>query len=136
MMKTVRKGTARAIGFGFTLASPLLVVTTVEIVSGDDRGTPFRIFICGTVVGVIAALDASTRTEWFDELNVVVVTQANAALGVSLPTDTSARIVLASCIVRVQSTKLLWANTPCDCKSKVGISHQGEMKQNRGKKSR
>ena len=112
----------------YSLTSPLLSLVAVEIVSGDDHGTTLRIFVGRTVLGVVTALDASTRAAGFDELNVVLVAHANAALGVSHPVDTSARIVLAPCIVRVQSAELLWADAPCDCKSEVGISHHGGVK--------
>ena len=111
----------------YSLANPPLNHDAIEIVSGDDRGTAQGILVDGTVCGIVAALDASTRAAGFYELNVVVVTQANAALGVSHPAYTSAGVVLAPCIVRVQLADLLWTDAPCDCKSGVGISHRGEV---------
>ena len=95
-----------------------------------------RIFVGGTVVGIVTALDASARAAGFDELNVVVIAQANAALGVPISAGASARVVLASCIVRVQSAELLWTDTPCDCKSEVAISHWGGVNQSGREKPR
>jgi len=112
----------------YSLANPPLNHAAIEIVSGDDRGTAQRILVDGTVRGIVAALDASTRAAGFYELNVVVVAQANAALGVSHPVYTPARIVLAPCIGRVQLADPLWTDAPCDCKSEVGISHRGGVK--------
>jgi len=45
----------------------------VEVISGDDVGTALRVFVNGTVIGIVAALDASPGTTGFDELNVVLV---------------------------------------------------------------
>ena len=50
-----------------------LIDAAVEIVSGDDRGTALGIFVGGTVLGIVAALDASARTTGFNELDVVFV---------------------------------------------------------------
>ena len=41
-----------------------------------------RVFVKGTVIWIVTAFNASTRTTGFNQLNVVVVVQANAALGV------------------------------------------------------
>ena len=117
----------RAVSFSFIFTNPLLSLVAVVIVSGNDHRTSSRIFVGGTVVGIVTALDASARAAGFDELNVVVIAQANAALGISHPAYTSAGIVLAPCIVRVQLADLLWTDAPCDCKSGVGISHRGEV---------
>jgi len=124
-VKEVHKETAPD---SYSLENPPLNYVAIEIVSGDDRGTAQRILVDGTVRGIVAALDASTRAAGFDELNVVVVAQANAALGVSHPIHTSIGIVLAPCIVRVQLADLLWTYAACDCKSEVGISHQSGVK--------
>jgi hypothetical protein len=107
--------------------SPRLVfgsLAAVKIVSGDNRRTALRVFVGGTVVGIVAALDASARTAGFDKLDVVVVAQANAALGVPLSVYTSTGIVLASRIVGVQLAEILGTDTPGDCKSGVRISHR------------
>lgn len=102
--------------------SPLL---TVEVVPGDDRRTALCIFVGGTVIGIVAALDASARATGFDKLDVVIVTQTDTALGVSMSAGTSAGIVLTSCIVRIQSAEFLWTDTSSDCRSGVGMSHRG-----------
>ena len=73
----------------------------------------------GAVVCIITAPDASTITSGFDELDVVVVAQANATLRVSVPAVTATGVVLASCVVRVQSVDCLGSNTPGDCKSEI-----------------
>jgi len=83
-----------------------------------------RVFVKGTVIGIVAALDASTRATGFDQLHVVLVAQANAVLGVSQSARTPARVVLTPCIIRVQPVKCFGTDTPCDCESDIGISHR------------
>lgn len=87
--------------FGFTSTNPLLIAAAVKIVSRDDCRTALGILVRGTVPRIVAALDTGTRTKGFDKFNVVVVTQTNAALGISHSTDTPAGVVLTSCIVSV-----------------------------------
>ena len=94
-------------------------LAAVKVVSGDNRRTALGVFVGGTVVGIVAALDASARTAGFDELDVVVVTQANAALGVPLSVYASTGIVLASRIVSVQLAEILGTDTPGNCKSEI-----------------
>ena len=96
----------------------------IEVVSGDDRGATLGIFVKGTVIGIVAALDASTGATGFDQLDIVIVTQANAVLGVSQSTRTPAGVVLTPCIVRVQPIECLGTNTPSDYESDIGISHR------------
>ena len=55
----------------------------------------------------------------------MVVAQANATLRVSVPAVTSTGVVLASCVIRVQSIDCLGTDTPSDCKSEIGMSHRG-----------
>ena len=93
--------------------SPLLAA--VEIVSWDDRGAALRVFVSRTVIRVVAALDASARTAGFDELDVVVIAQANATLGVSQPTGAPTGVVLTPCVVRVQSVECLRTDTSGYC---------------------
>jgi len=100
----------------------------VEIVSGNDSGTALGILVSGAVVGIVATLDASARTTGFDELDVVLVTQADAVLGVPPSTCTSARVLLTSCVARVQPTEFLRTDAPSNCGSKNGISHRGAGK--------
>jgi len=96
----------------------VLVKAAVEVVSRDDRGTALRVLVSGTVLGVVAALDAGTRTTRLDELNVVLVAQANTTTGISLSAGASTGVVLASCIVRVQSAEFLGADAP----GKLGVA--------------
>ena len=102
-----------------------LIEAAVKIVSGDDRRTALGVFISGTVIGIVTALDAGTRTTGFDELDVVVVAQANTTLRVAVSTGTSAGVVLASCVARVQPIDCLGTDTPSDCKSEVGMRSRG-----------
>ena len=102
-----------------------LIEAAVKIVSGDDRRTALGVFISGTVIGIVTALDAGTRTTGFDELDVVVVAQANTTLRVAVSTGTSAGVVLASCVARVQPIDCLGTDTPSDCKSEVGMKYRG-----------
>ena len=86
-----------------------------------------RVFVKGTVVGIVTALDTSTRTTGFDELDVVPVAQADTVLGVSQSTRTPAGVVLTPSIIRVQPVKLLGTNTPSDYTDWIiGISHWGK----------
>jgi len=105
--------------------SLLLVYEAAEIVSGDDIRAALRVFVNGAVVGVLATLDASTRTTGLDKLNVMVVPQTNTALGIAHSADTSTGVVLASCIAGVQLAECLGAYTPSDWKSMIGMSHRG-----------
>jgi len=103
-------------------------IYAIEVVSGDDVGTALGVFVNGTVNGVIAALDASARTTGFDQLDVVLVVQANAMLGVALSAVTSAGVVLAPCVGRVQSINFFGTDAPGDCESNAGIiSHREWM---------
>ena len=97
----------------------------VEVVSGNDRRTALGIFVSGAVVGIIAALDASARTTGFDELNVMLVAQTDAVLGVPPSTRTPARVILTPRVARVQSAEFLGTDAPSDYRSKNGISHRG-----------
>ena len=78
-----------------------------------------RVFVEGTVAGIIATLDASARAAGFDEFDVVVVAQANATLGVSQSPRTSTGVILTPSIIRVQSVNRLGTDTPSDCKPEV-----------------
>ena len=109
-------------GLGIICKSPLLVDGAVEIVSGYNRRTALRVQVGGAIIRIVTALDASTRTKGLDELDVVVVVQANAALGVSQSVYTSARVILAPCIVRVQLAEPRRTDTPCDCKQVIGLA--------------
>ena len=102
-----------------------LIEAAVKIVSGNDRRTALGVFISGTVIGIVTTLDTSTRTTGLDELDVVVVAQTNTTLRVAVSTGTSAGVVLASCVARVQPVDCLGTDTPSDCKLEVGMKHQG-----------
>ena len=67
-------------------------------------------FVSRTVARVIAALDARARAGGFDELDVVVVAEALAALRVAFAANAAGRVVLAAGVVRVQAAQLLRAN--------------------------
>jgi len=113
-----KRKTKSATCFGSISKSPLLIA--VEIVSGYDIRTALGVFVGGTVCRVVAALDASAGTTGFDELNIMVVTQADTALGISMSTRASAGVVLASCVVGIQATEFLGTDTTGDCKSENG----------------
>ena len=105
--------------------SPPRNLCTIKVISGDDRGTALRVFVNGTVIWIVTTFDASARATGFNQLNVVVVVQANAALGVSLSARTPAGVILTPCIARVQPVNFLGANAPGDCELDIGISHRG-----------
>ena len=95
------------------------LLVAVEIVSGDNCRAALRVFVGWTVVGIVAALDAGTRTARFDELDVVVIAQADTALGVSHSTGASAGVVLAPCVAGVQSVEFIGTDAPSDCKLEI-----------------
>lgn len=88
----------------------------IEVVSIDDCRAASRFVVNGTVSGVVAALDTSTRTTRFNELDVVTVAHATTPLG-----GTSIGAILTPYVVRVQSVERRRKDTPCDCKSELAI---------------
>jgi len=104
-----KRKTKSATCFGCFSKSPLL--TAAEIVSGYDIRTSLRVLDGGAVCGIVAAPDASTRAAGLDELDIMVVTQADTALGVSMSIHTSTGVVLASCIVGIQAVDSLRTDT-------------------------
>ena len=122
-----KRKTKSATRFGSISKSPLL--TAVEIVSGYDIRTALGVLAGGTVRGIVAAPYASTRATGLDELDIMVITQADTALGVSMTIHTSTGVVLASRIVGIQAVNSLRTDTTGDCKSENGNqpSRRGRM---------
>ena len=102
--------------------SPL--ATAVEIVPGDDCRAALCVFVSGAILGIVAAFDASTGATGFDELDVVVIAQANTILGVSFSAGAPAGVVLTPCVPRVQPTKFLGADTSSDYKLEIRVSNR------------
>jgi len=81
-------------------------LVTVEVVAGNDARAARLVFIGGTISGIVTALDAGARAGGFDELDVVIVPKAGASLWVTVAPGTTAGIVLATSIIRVQTTEM------------------------------
>ena len=93
-------------------------VYAIEVVSLNDIGAARRIFVDGTVIGIVAALETSTRATRLDELDIVVISHTYATLGISHSPSTSTGIVLTARIAGVQPVDFLGIDTPSDCASR------------------
>lgn len=87
-----------------------------------------RTFIGGTINGIIAALDTSTGTSRFDDLHqiyiqylakrhrthldIMIVSLTDASLRVSLTSNATARVILTTGVVRVESIESSRPDTP------------------------
>jgi len=77
--------------------------TAVEVFSTDDSRAAGSVFIGGTINGIIAALDTSTGTSRFDDLNIMIVSLTDASLRISLTSNATARVILTTGVLRVES---------------------------------
>jgi len=78
-------------------------LAAVEVFSPDDFRATRSVFIGGTISRIIAALDTSTGTSRFDDLNVMIITLTDASLRISLTSDATARVILTASVLRVES---------------------------------
>jgi hypothetical protein len=83
----------------------------VEVVARDDGGATLGVFVRWAVLGIVAATDASTFVGRLDELDIVFVSKALTAFRVALSASTTARVVLATTVLRVETAKLLRSDT-------------------------
>jgi hypothetical protein len=81
-------------------------LAAVEVVSRNDSGATRRILVGRTICRIVTALDTGTKISGLDKLDVVLVSKANASLRVPLSTNSTARIVLATRIFGVQTSKV------------------------------
>lgn len=69
-----------------------------------------RTFIRRTISGIVAALNACAGASWLNEFDVMLVSQALAALRIALAARPATGVVLTSGVVRVQSTEMAWSD--------------------------
>ena len=113
----MKKSPSRIWACDWLVGSPMNIYA-IEVVSLNDIGAARCVFVDGTVIGIVAALETSARTTRLNELDVVVIAHANATLGVSHPPSTSTGIVLTTRIAGVQPVDFLGIDTPSDCASR------------------
>ena len=78
-----------------------------------------RTFVCRAIRCIVATLDARPVRAWFYELDVVLVSQALAALGVALATRSTARVVLTTFIMWVQPRQMAGPDAARHCSSRL-----------------